>query len=1047
MTPSAGSPSPVHRRASPRAAASLYALPLWALLAAGCGGSSPPAPAVPPPGAGCSLPPAASLQVVQQNPALSATGVWIGTKVTLTFNTCVDPATVGIATFILATDLGTILPRSVSYDPATATVTISPASVLAYSTWYVVSAVGVKGASGETLAPGGFAYTFRTQLAPDVTPPTTAASPPGGYYNTPQSVTLTCTDNLGGTGCAGTWYTLDGSTPTVASTRYAVPISIAASSTLRFFSVDAQGNAETPRQEVYVLDTTPPTLTGSDPANLATGVPVNKIISATFSEAMKASTLGPATVTVDNGVAVAVSYAAGPPSVATITPAERLACNTTYHVTIGAGATDLAGNALVQPATFAFTTTADCQEPVTTASPAGGVYTAAQSVTLTCSDGAGGSGCARIVYTTNGSVPSFDPPNGTVVAGASAGPIAIGIGDTVLRYFAEDAAGNREVVRQQAYSVSTSGFTFVATDDGIARGIGPVPAKFVPIRAGGLTFVFQRDPSNGRLYRGTDRGLLVADAGESFAFLPGVPASVLSVLAQGSKVFAGTSGGLYVSLDGGATFAARNLGAPSAGWVRKIVASGSAVYAATGSGVAVSADKGQTFAMRTTLDGLGSSSVRDLALAGGTLYAATAGGVSISTDGGNTFANYTAGLPVVAPSPPSVNVIAVSPIRVYAGTDAGLAISADGGHTFPTVRTTLNGLGDNYVDSLVFDGTKLYAGTGAPWISGTNNAFSISTDATGATFTPHAISPSHPGQANNSIQVEGSTVRVGAYPAYYLSTDGGLTFVAKDLRAAVRKITGLGTTLYAATDDGSGYGGLSVSTDRGQSFTIRDQNAGIPADNVDDVAAASPSAGVTYVYAATFSGLGISSNGGQSFTAKTLSSPGANVDCVWASGATVWACGGSGLYQSTNSGTSFALRLGVSSGTAVAVSGTNVYYATTSGLQVSSNGGASWVLKGTADGLASTYLYDVAVDGAGVVLAATLSGLSVSRNAGVSFVSGNAPITPYGVYAQGSIWYAAGYGGLVGALAISQDGGVTWTSRGPADGILASIARDVYYMP
>jgi hypothetical protein len=1013
-------------------AASAGRLAVLAAALAGCGGSSSaPAPA----GSTCSLPAASPLSVVQVVPAADATGVFVGASVTVRFNTCLDPATVTANNFWLVAGTS-LIQCAVGYDPATATVTIDPTPNLAYSTLHSVAVTGVRGTRGETMT--GFASSFTTQAAPEFVPPSTTASPGGGRYNTPQSVALICTDNPGGTGCAATYYTVNGAMPTVASPRYTVPISIASDTTLRFFSTDGQGNAEAPRQEVYVIETVPPTLTGSDPPDGASGVRVDKVLTTIFSEEMKASTLGPATVTADNGVTVAVSYAAGPPSAATITPTERLACNTTYTVSIGAGATDVAGNALVQPATFSFTTTADCQEPSTAASPPGGVFTTAQAVTLTCAD-AGGSGCARIVYTTDGSVPSFDPPHGTIVNGATAGGIAIGEGDTVLRYFAEDAAGNREAVRQQTYSVSIGqGFTFVATDDGIARGVGPAPATFVQLRRGGRTAVFHRDPSNGRLYRGTERGLLVADAGEAFSFLPGAPASVLSVLAQGSKVFAGTSGGLYVSLDGGATFAARDLGAPSAGWVRKIIASGTAVYAATDGGVAVSDDKGQSFTMRTTASGLGSSSVRDLALAGDALFAATAGGVSISTDGGATFTNYTA-LPSV-----SVNAIAVSGSTVYAATDAGLAISSDGGQTFPAVRTALDGLGSNYVGEIVLEGTTLYVATGEPWISGTSNSFSVSTNG-GTSFTPHAVSPPHPTLRTESIHVEGSTVRVGAYPAYYLSGDGGQTFVPKDLRGSVRKITGLGTTVYAAIDDSSGYGGVAISSDQGGSFSIRDRSAGLPNDNVDDVAVASPSAAVTYVYAATFSGLAISSDGGASFPTTVNLGTGANVDCVWASGATVWAASGSGLYLSTTSGSAFTQRLAVASGNAVAVSGSNVYYSTTSGLWVSPNGGAvgSFLPKSTTDGLANNYLYDVAVDPSGRVLAATNGGLSKSTNSGASFTAAASPqIYAYGVFAQGSMWYAAGSGGL----SISQDGGVTWATHGAADGIVAT-ARDAWYMP
>ncbi|HET6924066.1 MAG TPA: hypothetical protein VFI16_13045, partial [Anaeromyxobacteraceae bacterium] len=259
-----------------------------------------------------------------------------------------------------------------------------------------------------------------------------------------------------------------------------------------------------------------------------------------------------------------------------------------------------------------------------------------------------------------------------------------------------------------------------------------------------------------------------------------------------------------------------------------------------------------------------------------------------------------------------------------------------------------------------------------------------------------------------------------------------------------QKITGLGTTLYAAISDSSGYGGVAISDDRGQSFTLRDEGNGLPYPNVEDVAVASEG-GNTYVYAATFWGLGVSTDGGATFTPKTVN-PGAggNVDCVWASGATVWACAGSTLNLSINSGTSFTQKLGgTSGGVAVAVSGGNVYLATWSGLWVSNDGGANFTVKGVADGLASDLVYDVAVDGSGRVLAATNNGLSKSVNSGASFTdAATPPIYAYGVFAQGSTWYAAGFSGL----SISQDGGATWATRGVADGIVAT-AYDAWYMP
>src|SRR5712691_964216 len=985
-------------------------------------------------GGPCQLAPATSLSVVKVDPPSGATGVFAGTNVSVSFNTCIDPASVTALNFLLAGGVS-LVSGSLSYDAPSATVVFNPTANLAFSSFYTMAVSGVRGAHGEALATP-FGSSFTIQSAAELVPPSTTASPPGGRYNATQQVTLTCADNPGGTGCAATHYTADGSTPTAASPLYTGPIAIADNATLRFFSVDAQGNAETPRQEIYVIDKVPPALAGSDPADGATGVPVTKLVTATFNEGMKASTLNAAAVSVDHGVTFTLTPAA---SALAIKPSERLACNTTYHVAIGASATDLAGNDLVQPAAFSFTTIADCQAPVTAASIPGGIYSTAQSVTLSCTD-AGGSGCARIVYTTDGSLPSLDPVNGTVVTGSTAGPIAIGAGDTVLRFFAEDGAGNREVVRQQTYTVTTTGLTFVATNDGLARGAGPVPAKFVTIRPGGQTHIFFRDPSNSRLYRGTDRGLLVSDGGEAWTFVPGSVPAVLSVFAQGSKIFAGTSGGLLVSIDGGATFATRNLGASFAGFVNSIIPSGERVYAATDHGVAVSADKGQTFAMRTTAAGLGSISVRRLVLAGSALYAATGAGLSISTDGGTTFVNYTTGLASV-----SVNAIAVSGATVYAATDLGLSIYSDDGHTFTVTRTTANGLGDNYVGALAFDGTRLYVGTGTPFSTGATNSFAISSDSTGASFTAHAVSPSHLDLRTESIQVEGTTVRVGAYPAYYLSTDGGLTFVPKDLRGPLKKITGSGANLYAAVENGTGYGGVAISADGGQSFTIRGKEDGLASTDVSDVYVDG-----TNVYAATFGGLGVSTNGGTSFVNRTLTGPTPSStppppECVYASGTTVWA-GSSGDLQKSVGGAAFSIvQAGTGTGSGIAVSGTTgFYFATTSGLWVSNSSGASgsFTLKGTANGLGSAFLSDVAVDGSGKVLAATNSGLSVSANAGASFTNVTVPAAPQGIYASGSTWYASTSLGL----AISTDAGATWVSYNGAQGV-PPPANDVWFSP
>ena len=84
--------------------------------------------------------------------------------------------------------------------------------------------------------------------------------------------------------------------------------------------------------------------------------------------------------------------------------------------------------------------------PITTASPAGGVYGAAQSVTLTCSDPQG-PGCGNIYYTTDGTTPTTSSP-------IYSSPIAISA-NTTLKFFARDLAGVNETVKTQTYTIDT----------------------------------------------------------------------------------------------------------------------------------------------------------------------------------------------------------------------------------------------------------------------------------------------------------------------------------------------------------------------------------------------------------------------------------------------------------------------------------------------------------------------------------------------------------------------------------------------------------------
>lgn len=105
-------------------------------------------------------------------------------------------------------------------------------------------------------------------------------------------------------------------------------------------------------------DTTAPTVNYTNPANGATGVAV---ITATFSEAMNASTITAATFTVSGPGATpvigTVSYGTST-DMARFTPTSALAPGTAYTATITTGAKDVANNALAASHVWSFTTSA-----------------------------------------------------------------------------------------------------------------------------------------------------------------------------------------------------------------------------------------------------------------------------------------------------------------------------------------------------------------------------------------------------------------------------------------------------------------------------------------------------------------------------------------------------------------------------------------------------------------------------------------------------------------------------------------------------------------
>ena len=105
----------------------------------------------------------------------------------------------------------------------------------------------------------------------------------------------------------------------------------------------------------FTTDVAPPTVTSESPASGATGVAVSTKVTATFNEAVQASTIS---ITLKNSsgskVAAKVTYNSTT-NTATLTPSAALAYSTTYTATVS-GAKDSAGDPMSAPFSWSFTT-------------------------------------------------------------------------------------------------------------------------------------------------------------------------------------------------------------------------------------------------------------------------------------------------------------------------------------------------------------------------------------------------------------------------------------------------------------------------------------------------------------------------------------------------------------------------------------------------------------------------------------------------------------------------------------------------------------------
>jgi hypothetical protein len=314
--------------------------------------------------------------VASTTPLSGAAGICPSATITATFSKAMNPSTINATTFTVAPGVN----GTITHDSTNTIFTFTPSSSLAVSTVYTATiTTGVKDMFGNALATN-FVWSFTTGANPCQPPTVISVTPPNGVVGVCPStvVTATFSEAMNPATINATTFTLTGpgTTPVAGVVTYALstatftpssPLTLNTvyTATITTGAKDVFGNALVSNVVWNFRTSTtpcaPPTVISVAPPNLASGICPNTVVTATFSEAMKSSTINTTTFKLTGPgttpVAGTVTYVASS-DVATFTPNSALALNTLYTATITTGAQDLAGDPLASNYVWTFTTSA-----------------------------------------------------------------------------------------------------------------------------------------------------------------------------------------------------------------------------------------------------------------------------------------------------------------------------------------------------------------------------------------------------------------------------------------------------------------------------------------------------------------------------------------------------------------------------------------------------------------------------------------------------------------------------------------------------------------
>ncbi len=311
--------------------------------------------------------------VTSTDPVNLASGVPLDKTITATFNKPMDPSTITPKSFSIqgeAKGLAAGLSGVITYDGTSSTMSFIPSSKLTAGTTYTATiASTVKDLSGNTLKEN-YVWTFSTGTT--ISPTVISTDPANNALDVLLNKTITVTFNQAMDPLTITATTLtikqgvtavSGTVSYNGTTASFKPSDVLVSNTVYTGTISsgAKNVAGTTLANDYVWNFTTGTITApkvnsTDPLNLATGVALNKVISAVFSEAMNPLLINASSYTLMVGttpVAGTVNYTG---TTATFTPTGGLLSGNIYTATITTAAKNPAGIPLANNYVWTFST-------------------------------------------------------------------------------------------------------------------------------------------------------------------------------------------------------------------------------------------------------------------------------------------------------------------------------------------------------------------------------------------------------------------------------------------------------------------------------------------------------------------------------------------------------------------------------------------------------------------------------------------------------------------------------------------------------------------